>query len=296
MYMIRSRLLQLPDQRILAYSDVGEPAGPVVILAHGIPGCRLYGGLFSDWANYLGLRILTPDRPGWGGSTFVRQTHTDWAGDALFLLDHLGIKEFVALGGSGGGAYALALAARFPTRTKGVALVSAMGPSDTPETRRLAPFRLRFALSLVGAPYRLIHWMARALLRRMNRSRNAQDLPLEEELDLKGLRLEALRAGAPAYLRELRLGRKWDFSISDIRVPVRIWHGDRDRKAPVALMEPVLAKLPSATLTLVKGGHDATTASTEEFLRWLAHCLSEGGRTNHLVGDPSGETRADKTD
>lgn len=267
-----TQLFDLPDRRVLAYSDLGDPEGPVVVLAHGIPGCRLDGLSFHAWASYLGIRLLTPDRPGWGKSTFIKQTHLEWADDIRPLLQGLGIARFAALGWSAGGPYALSLAVQMPENASGIALASSIGPFDTHETRREAPLRLRFALSPIGVSYRLIHRVAAAILRRIMRD-DEREVSLGLPVDQKLRRDEALRVGVPAYLNELRLERSWEFLPSQIRTPVRIWHGVDDRTAPIALIRRVAAELPNGQLIEIQGGHGAPINHTEETFRWLADCL-----------------------
>ncbi|MHC4055862.1 alpha/beta hydrolase, partial [Bradyrhizobium sp. 25ACV] len=61
------------------------------------------------------MRIIAPERPGFGLSTYQRQrTLADWAGDVAILASHLGLKKFGVAGISGGGPYAAACAALLP--------------------------------------------------------------------------------------------------------------------------------------------------------------------------------------
>ena len=59
--------------RTLAYEQQGDPGGVPVFALHGTPGSRLTG-LHPDpeKVRLAGLRLITYDRPGYGGST--RQT------------------------------------------------------------------------------------------------------------------------------------------------------------------------------------------------------------------------------
>lgn len=69
------------------------------------------------------LRVIAPDRPGFGLSTFdARRRITDWPADVKALAAHLGITRFAILGGSGGAPYALACARALPAD-----MVSAVG-------------------------------------------------------------------------------------------------------------------------------------------------------------------------
>jgi pimeloyl-ACP methyl ester carboxylesterase len=72
--------MTLPDGRTLAYTEIGALDGPVAFYFHGAPGSRLelvaLDGAFAD----VGVRLITADRPGYGGSTPLRgRTTADWA-------------------------------------------------------------------------------------------------------------------------------------------------------------------------------------------------------------------------
>jgi pimeloyl-ACP methyl ester carboxylesterase len=61
---------------------------------------------------------------------------------------------------------------------------------------------------------------------------------------------EAFRKGGKGQARELRLlARPWGFRLEDIRVPVRLWHGERDPNSPVAMARHVAAMIPDCRAT-----------------------------------------------
>ncbi len=74
--------VKLPDGTMIGYAEAGDPAGPPVMYLHGSPSSRLEVGLPSirEAAEDLGLRVLAPDRPGMGLSTFCRYSIADYPG------------------------------------------------------------------------------------------------------------------------------------------------------------------------------------------------------------------------
>ena len=72
------RRARLADGRVLAYLEIGDPSGAPVRYFLGFPGSRLEGRLAADAARRRGLRLLAPDRPGFGAST--RQPRRTLAG------------------------------------------------------------------------------------------------------------------------------------------------------------------------------------------------------------------------
>ena len=118
--------MRLPDGRVLAYAEYGDPDGIAVLGLHGTPGTRHIFSLGDASARKHGLRLIAPDRAGVGGSD-DRPDHS-LAGhieDAVALLDHLGVEKFGVLGFSGGGPYAAEVARQESPRIRALTLVSA---------------------------------------------------------------------------------------------------------------------------------------------------------------------------
>lgn len=64
-----SRTIRQPlEKRVISFSDVGDPNGPVVFCCVGMGVTRYISAFHDELAATFGLRIITPDRPGIGGS------------------------------------------------------------------------------------------------------------------------------------------------------------------------------------------------------------------------------------
>ena len=114
--------ITLADGRTLAYCEWGNPTGSPVMLVHGGPGSRLLCP-DEDATAVAGVRLLTVDRPGYGGSgPRPDPTLLGWADDVQALADRLGLDRFAMVGWSAGGGYALACAVRMPGRISAVGL------------------------------------------------------------------------------------------------------------------------------------------------------------------------------
>jgi pimeloyl-ACP methyl ester carboxylesterase len=71
--------ISVPGGRSLTYTDLGASSGPVVIYLHGAPSSRLDLVLFEDALAALGVRVVSADRPGYGGSSpIVGRRLEDW--------------------------------------------------------------------------------------------------------------------------------------------------------------------------------------------------------------------------
>jgi 2-hydroxymuconate-semialdehyde hydrolase len=112
------------------FHDLGQ--GPPVLFIHGSgPGV-------SAWANWRlvmpdvsrQFRVLAPDMVGFGFSdrpAGIRYDMDTWVAQAVGLLDALQVPSAHVVGNSFGGALALALAIRHPTRVKRLVLMGSMG-------------------------------------------------------------------------------------------------------------------------------------------------------------------------
>ena len=114
----------LSDGRTIAYADIGEPSWPCVMFFHGAPSSRLRLAYLEPDFLASGIRLVAPDRPGYGRSSpQPGRSMADWPRDVATLADALDIDRFVPAGHSSGGPYALACAAMLSTRVSGAILL-----------------------------------------------------------------------------------------------------------------------------------------------------------------------------
>jgi pimeloyl-ACP methyl ester carboxylesterase len=105
------------DGRTLAIAECGDPDGFPVFSLHGTPGSRFVGQANASAYASVGARVITYDRPGYGGSDRFRGRRVvDSVADVSAIADSLGIERFAVTGGSWGGPHSLAVAARLPER------------------------------------------------------------------------------------------------------------------------------------------------------------------------------------
>ncbi|KAI1120224.1 alpha/beta hydrolase [Nemania abortiva] len=138
-----SQTLTLPDGRVLGFAEYGSPTGKPIFFFHGFPSSRLEAAGILELVNRPDLRIIAPERPGFGLSTFnPRHRVTGWPDDIRALADHLGLARFAILGGSGGAPYALACARALPADT--LSAVGLLAPA-APWTEAGEPAKSRIA-------------------------------------------------------------------------------------------------------------------------------------------------------
>lgn len=119
--------IQSADNRTISFADYGPASGLAVLCCHGGPGSRLEPRRISEQAAAAGFRLIGIDRPGYGKSTpLPGRSICDWTQDAIAVADHLMLDQFLMVGVSTGGSYALATAAVAPSRVLGVLVCCGM--------------------------------------------------------------------------------------------------------------------------------------------------------------------------
>ncbi|KAJ5489621.1 hypothetical protein N7539_004511 [Penicillium diatomitis] len=109
--------------RTIAFSEVGDPKGHVVLCCLGMGLTRYLMAFYDELARTLNLRLVTLDRPGVGESGQYSpdepNTPLSWPDDVAIVCNHLRVTKFSILAHSAGAIYALATALRIPQHIRG---------------------------------------------------------------------------------------------------------------------------------------------------------------------------------
>jgi pimeloyl-ACP methyl ester carboxylesterase len=263
--------VSLGDGRVLAYEEYGDPSGFPVLSFHGGLSSRLDAAPAHEAAVTSGIRLISPDRPGMGLSTYQSGRRlTDWPADVADLTRALGIGRFAVMGWSAGGPYAAVCAATMADRVTAVALLSSAVPLDLYGTTRGLGIEDRVLLQLS----RRTPWLASTLMkvsivnasnarlfRAVMRSFPPADRSVLTEWGPPDHALafvrEAMRQGTEGCVLDYKIfGDPWGFSLEEILVPVQIWEGSDDQTGPPEYREFLRRRIPHATVTVVPGeGH-----------------------------------------
>jgi pimeloyl-ACP methyl ester carboxylesterase len=250
--------------RKLQVREEGDPKGRPVFALHGTPGSRvLYGPIAAD-AEKKRIRLISYDRPGYGGSTPQPGRRIgDTADDVAAIADALRIDRFGVWGHSGGGAPALACAARLEGRVVGACSLSGVAPYPAEGLDWLAgtgelnvdDFQLmirdRKTWESKSRKDRdeMLGWDAPKL--------RAGFASLCSEVDRRALTdevvsfllaqgHEGLRPGDEGMRDDsLATIQPWGFDLTKIHVPVQVWHGGQDRFVPITHGQWLAARIPN---------------------------------------------------
>lgn len=269
---MQSAKLSLPDGRVLAYAEYGDPTGYPLIWCHGNPGSRREADLLEPTLlQRAHVRAIVPDRPGIGLSTWRAQRKlSEWPTDVAALTAALKIERFALLGVSGGAPYALVCARAMPHRITRTAIVGGIGPLEVLDTGpRQEQGQSYFQLA------RRSYWLVRAITWFMERGLRQPDqlmaqvfatMPPVDQATLSDPRTrqsflnllhEAFRQGSRGLAWDATLiARPWGFALHEIKLPIDLWHGDADRNAPLAMGGYMAEQLPNSYLHILPGeGH-----------------------------------------
>jgi pimeloyl-ACP methyl ester carboxylesterase len=240
----------------------GPVDGVPVVELYGTPSSRLRRPDQIAAMEQSGVRVLMPDRPGYGGSTRLPgRTVSDVVRDVEAVADSQGWERFAVVGGSGGGPHALACAALLPDRVTRCAVLSGIRP----QAETLPPEEaLRGQLAQLGAD----------ILAQVEAGGPAYP---GAPTGTPGWEDPATRARLVAtfadsldgwYDDQVALAQPWGFSPESIRVPVGIWYGTNDEHVPESDAQWLLENIPTAQGHQYTGGHLPTSATLTEIHTW----------------------------
>src|SRR5947208_3582196 len=274
--MHREKLIELEGAEVIALDEYGDANGVPVIFCHGWPSSRTMARLADEPARDPGIRIISPDRPGISGSSLQPDRKlTDWPALVQRIADHLAIRDFRMFAISGGAPYAYATAAAMPERVRAIAIVAGAPPiTEVSDANALLPlyrwmlalyrtrprllrrlFYLARPILSLRPPVRLRPLLLKMLLLRPCDAESLRDAAAFEAIFESQRR--AWRASAEGVMADAQIyAQPWGFALEDVRVPVRLWHGNQDRAFSVRLAEELVKRLPNCNARFIAdGGH-----------------------------------------
>ena len=278
-----------PLARRVGFAEFGPADGRPLVWLHGTPGARRQIPESARVAaEELGVRLVGIDRPGVGWSTPHRYgSLLDFVPDLARVCDHLGFERFGIIGLSGGGPYVLASCYALPDRVRVGGVLGGVAPARGDDA---LPGGLVGLLAPLG-PLATISWVPLSLgltagvwaLRPVGslafdlyaRISPEGDRRVFAHPEIKAMFLDDLFGGsrrgiAAPILDFLLFARSWGFSVRDITVPVRWWHGDADTFVPLAHGQHMVSLIPDAELYVRPGeSHLGGFAAAVEVLTTL---------------------------
>jgi pimeloyl-ACP methyl ester carboxylesterase len=288
------RVVQTADGRILAVEESGDLDGRPVLVHMGTPNSRrLYGPNVADAAE-RGLRLISYDRPGYGGSApRPGRTIADCAGDVRAICAALGIDRLAMWGISGGGPHVLACAALLPdlvTATaslaspapygaEGLDWFAGMGQDNVDDFRLLLTDEAAARIKLEKDREDFLAASAGDLAEGLKSLLTPVDAAVLAGGMAEYLTIsmhEGLAPGGQGWWDDARAeASPWGFEVTQISVPVLLLHGRQDRFVPFGHGQWLAAHIPGVEARLLDDDGHLTLIENRvaEVHAWLASGL-----------------------
>ena len=264
------RVVRTADGRQLAVAEAGDRDGRPVLAHMGTPNSRrLYAPLVAD-AVARGIRLISYDRPGYGGSTAQPgRAIADCADDVRAICADLGIDRLMTWGISGGGPHVLACAALLPDLVVAAASLASPAPYGAAGLDWFAGMGQDnaddFSLLLsdeVAARAKLEQDRETALaeqpgdlaegLKSLLSPADAAVLTGELAEFLVAANRDGLAPGGQGWWDDVRAEvSPWGFELAQISVPVLLLHGRHDQFVPFGHGQWLAAHIPAVEARLL---------------------------------------------
>lgn len=279
------------DGRTLQVLESGAPDGRAVLFHTGTPNSRLMYANDVAVAKRMGVRLISYDRPGYGGSDpQPGRSVADCTGDVRTIAAALGIERLGVMGWSGGGPHALACAALLedlvpavvsiaspaPYGADGLDYFDGMGKANVdgfrlrlsdPDAARLKTAALR-EQAVNGTPEQLLEMLSTLLS-----PVDAAVLTGDYAAFLASCDREGLAPGHEGWWDDGQATSAipWGFELSSIRTPVLLLHGRQDRFVPFGHGEWLARQIPGVEAWLTEEDGHMTFLHNElqKILGWL---------------------------
>ena len=270
---VKEGTIRLDDGRRLGYAEYGDAQGFPLLFFHSADTCRYQYFIDMEMMADYGIRLIVPERPGYGLSDPAPHSRLlDYPKDIVALLDALDIAQCSLAAFSYSGAYASVCAHQIPERIRRVGLISnkyhcqqIRHLNAIPLTHRVlwatalyAPSFLKYSIDLItGGVRKNPETYFEKFLFKYCTEKDLEVFSDERFLEVYKYSVRAVAKNCSKGVCHslITVMNSWGFELSEISADVQIWHGTDDRIVPCAYNKPFRSIPNSEYIPVANQGH-----------------------------------------
>jgi pimeloyl-ACP methyl ester carboxylesterase len=249
----KSRTIFTESGRKILINETGQPDGIPILVHTGTPGSRLLNRRWSEDAQSKGIRLISYDRPGYGGSTpQPGRTVANAANDVAAIAKWLKLDRLSVWGISGGGPHTLACAALLPDLVVAAAVLSpiapykaegldwfaGMGEENIAEFKAALEGREALEQFVEAVTPTILTADPESLFRAWQSLLSPADAAIFTEESITSMLINTrvgINERRDGWIDDsLAFTLPWGFDMNQIQIPVLLLHGEQDRFSPIS--------------------------------------------------------------